>query len=74
MRQRSSDAIDRTLSWLPWVFLLYLAFVVYGSLMPFLPRSGSDETNPPSPCQCQLNRRFQRHYHRGPPRNFVASC
>ena len=34
MRAGQDDATDRALAWLPWLFLIYLAFVVYGSLVP----------------------------------------
>jgi VanZ family protein len=38
MLEKPRDIAGEALSWLPWAFLLYLAFVVYGSLLPFEPR------------------------------------
>lgn len=35
MLENPRNTPDDALSWLPWVLLVYLAFVVYGSLLPF---------------------------------------
>ena len=38
MQDRPIEAAERALDGLPWALLIYLAFVVYGSLLPFEPR------------------------------------